>query len=238
MRRRILWATAGGGLFLAGLLVGLISSGGLPVFALGGGQTHTQAHALSQPEQAYCDLYMTTLAGKLGVSVDKLEQANADALTAVIDQAAADGKLTPTQKTMLAQQVDKLRSGLCAQLSHLRKGLGDSLHNALRPALEKTQAAIEAAVAVKLNLTTQALDADLAAGQTIPDIAKAQHVALSDVNTAYLDAVKAQLAQAVSAGLLTQQQSDRVYTELQQAVNKGHYPLLEHYKHADASQQP
>src|SRR5262249_57088346 len=106
------------------------------------------------------------------------------------------------------------------------EGLGGSLNSALRPVLEKAREAIEAAVAGKLNLTTQALDADLAAGKTIPDIAKAQHVALADVNAAYLDAAKAQLAQAVSAGLLTQQQSDKVSALLQQAVNSGHSPVF------------
>jgi hypothetical protein len=235
MRRRILWAAAGGSLFLVGLLVGLIASGGLPVFARGG-QPHT--HAASQPKQAYCDLYLSTLAGRLGVSVDKLEQSNADALTAVINQAAADGKLTSAQQMLLEQQVNKLRSDLCAQLNQLGKDHGARLHAALGPVLEKARATVAMAVADKLHLTPQALGAQLAAGKCIPAIAGAQHVPIADVNAAYLDAVKAQLAQAVSANLLTQQQSDKIYALVQQAVNHGRYPLLDHSKHDSTSQQP
>src|SRR5262245_61899151 len=142
MRRRVLWAAAGGGLFLVGLLVGLISSGSLRAFAQGG---QTQTHAVSQPKQAYCDLYLTTLADKLGVSVSDVQQANAGDLTEVIDRAAADGKLTATQRTLLEQEVAKLRPGLCAQLNQLGKGHGAHLQGELSPVLARARETIEAA---------------------------------------------------------------------------------------------
>jgi hypothetical protein len=50
---------------------------------------------------------------------------------------------------------------------------------------------------------------------------------VSDVNNAYLGAVKSQLAQAVSSGFITQAQSDQAYSVIQQAVANGHYPMLE-----------
>ena len=76
------------------------------------------------------------------------------------------------------------------------------------------------------------LQADLASGQTIPQIAKAQNVPLADVNTAYLDAVRSQLQAAVGAHTITQPQADKAYADVQQAVAQGRYPLLEpHHNH-------
>jgi hypothetical protein len=94
-------------------------------------------------------------------------------------------------------------------------------------ALASSREAVAAAVAAKLNLTPATLNSDLAAGQSIPQIAQAQKVPLTDVNTAYLTAVKTQLNQLVSSGKITQDQSNQLYQRVQQAVQQGHYPLLE-----------
>src|SRR6185437_15709071 len=105
-------------------------------------------------------------------------------------------------------------------------------------ALGPARSAIASAVAGALKISTSTLDSDLAVGQTIPQIAAAQKVNLSDVNTAYLNAVKSQLSSAVSAGTITQAQSDAAYSKVQQAVQSGNYPLLGMRGHKSPPTQP
>lgn len=92
---------------------------------------------------------------------------------------------------------------------------------------EDLRSGVEQAVAQVLGLSVATLEADLNAGQTLLQIAQAQHVAVDDLNAAYLNAVKAGLAAAVKNGQVTQTQADNLYSAQQQAVASGHYPLLE-----------
>src|SRR5215472_5311259 len=83
MRKRIIMSVAGATLFLAGILAGVIISGGIPAFAsnrTGGTANVSQSH--SATATGYCQLYEQTLVSKLGVSESKLESANSAALQA------------------------------------------------------------------------------------------------------------------------------------------------------------
>lgn len=222
-KKQVLLGLAGGGLLLIGVLVGVIFGGNLR--ALAAGNSNAPAKATAGDQASYCQLYMQTLASDLGVTTDKLKSANQDAAQKVIDQLASDGKISAAQKTELTQALQKYAGSPCAfvNMAAARKGLGSGIMQALAPA----RAAVESAVSGSLKISTSTLESDLAAGQTIPQIATAQKVNLSDVNTAYLNAVKSQLGSAVSSGLITQAQSDALYTRVQQAVQNGHYPLLE-----------
>jgi hypothetical protein len=171
---------------------------------------------------------MQTLASDLGTTTDKLKSANQDAAQKVINQLASDGKITAAKKAELTQALQKYGSNPCAfvNLHDAGKGLRQGLAGVQR-ALGPARAAVESAVAGALKISTSTLQSDLASGQTIPQIATAQKVNLSDVNTAYLNAVKSQLGSAVSAGTITQAQSDAVYSKVQQVVQSGAYPLLD-----------
>jgi hypothetical protein len=139
----------------------------------------------------------------------------------------ADGKITAAQKAKIEQQLQNASQHPCAWLGHgFKRGFGGAGGH-VGAQLQGARQQIEAAVASTLKLSTATLDSDLAAGQTITQIAKAQGVALSTVNTAYLNAVQATLKTAVSNGTLTQAQSDALLAQVQRAVNAGHYPLLE-----------
>ena len=223
MRKRVLFGLAGGGIFAAGLLIGMLTNG-FSVFASSGSPANTTT---TSANGNYCQLYAQTLAHDLHVSTTQLQQANQDALQKVIDQMAADGTINATQKAKLEANLQKLSQRPCAFVGRFgRSAPGARYAQALAGA--RTQ--IESAVAGALRLPATTLDSDLASGQTISQIATAQHVALSTVNTAYLNAVKAALASAVSSHTITQPQSDTIYTKVQQAVASGHYPLLERGK--------
>lgn len=106
------------------------------------------------------------------------------------------------------------------------KGKTANGKNAQRQALAQARPAILAATAASLHLTSVQLTADLDAGQTIPQIAQAQHTPLSQVNAAYLNAVKTQLNDAVQQGKITQSQASSLEQTVQNDVAKGKYPLL------------
>src|SRR5215470_2928358 len=95
MRKRVLFGLAGGGIFAAGLLIGMLSNG-FSVFASSGSPSNTTSTAANGN---YCQLYAQTLAHDLHVSTTQLQQANQDALQKVIDQVFADGKITAAQKS-------------------------------------------------------------------------------------------------------------------------------------------
>lgn len=227
--KRVLLGLGGVGLFAAGLLAGMLTSGGIPAFAATGSQQSTPP-----AKGAYCQTYLNTLANDLHVTQAQLLAANKDALQKTIDQMAADGKITAAQKTKLEQRLDKLSSNPCALLAARPKagGPGAGAHGAFGPLGQAARQQLEQAVAGALKISTSTLEADLAAGQTILQIAQAQHVDISAVNSAYLNAAKAALASAVSSGALAQAQSDAAYSMLQKAVASGHYPLLEGRGHA------
>lgn len=234
-------ALAGAGLFLAGLLLGNLTSGG-GVFAFAAGHTsdnssgkittqHASAEAtrtpIVSPQDAarYCAIYEQTVEQETGLSASTLEKANYDGLVAVLDQMVKDGKMTAAQETQIKAQLAQLQTAPCQHLTQLGKGAAPTASQ--QQALASAHSAIVAAVAHALNLTPTTLQTDLAAGQTIPAIASAQHVSLDSVNSAYLGAVNDQLKAAVSSGAITQAQSDQLSAMIQQAVAAGHYPLLE-----------
>ena len=225
MKKRALLGVAGGLLLVIGVLVGVVFGDNLRALAAGGS---SPAQATAGAQNSYCQLYIQTLASDLGVSPDKLKSANQDAAQKVINQMASDGKISAAQKDRLTQRLQKYANSPCAFVA--ARAAGKGARNHLQQALAPARSAVESAVANSLKISTTTLESDLAAGQTIPQIATAQKVNLSDVNSAYLNAVKAQLASAVSSGKITQPQSDAIYAKVQQAVQSGKYPLLGGHK--------
>jgi hypothetical protein len=228
MRKRIIMAVAGSILFLAGILAGVLISGGIPAFASRNtNSTVNVSQSRSSTATGYCQLYEQTLASKLGVSESKLESANSAALQAVITQMTKDGKLTSQQASMLAQMVQEYSSQPCSHMNQLLKLAHGGNAGALNQILAGARQSVESAVATSLGISVGTLKSDLIAGQTIPQIAQGRHVSLSTVNKAYLTSIQGLLSQAVSKGYLTQDQSNSLYSRVTAAVNAGHYPLLE-----------
>src|SRR5215469_2843226 len=233
MRTRIIMGVAAIALLLVGILAGMVISGGIPAFAAkGSGSSNSVAGAsqsLSASPAGYCQLYVQTLATKLGVSQSQLESDNSAALQTVITQMAKDGTITSKQERALQQALQKYGTEPCSHLGELAQ-LARGEYAGWKMALKEARQSIAASVAASLGITTQTLAADLQAGQTIPRIASARNVALSTVNSAYLGAVQKVLNQAVSNGDLTQTQANAVYSRVTSAVSAGRYPLLGGWK--------
>jgi hypothetical protein len=231
MRTRVAAGLGVAGIFVAGLLAGALASGALPAFAakngIGASATSTPATATTTD---YCALYEQTLASDLKISTSALEKDNSAVLQVVINQLYKDGKIDAQQQVKLNQQAASPATSLCTKLASVIRQQSGQRHRA-QGALADARQAVVAQVAPTLHLTTNQLESDLNSGQMVSQIASAQKVKVNDVKAAYLSAVQAQLAKAVSAGTLSQQQSNAIYQHFENAANGGHFPLLDHGAH-------
>jgi hypothetical protein len=218
------------GIFLAGLVAGSLVSGALPAFAARNG---TGASATSTPATTttdYCAVYEQALASQLNISTSTLEKDNSAAFQAVINQLFKDGKIDAQQQTKLKQQASAAGTSSCSKLADVIRQHSGQSHQG-QGALAGARQAVIAKVAPTLNLTTNQLESDLNSGQTVSQIVSAQKANMSNVKAAYLSAVQAELAKAVSAKTLTQQQSTAIYQRFSSEANSGHFPLLDHGAH-------
>ncbi|WIG58436.1 MAG: hypothetical protein OJF49_001182 [Ktedonobacterales bacterium] len=224
-RKRIIIALAAGGLLLVGLAGGFLLGTRLPAQAQAAPH-YTVASDGSQSGK-YCQIYEQTLANDLHISPSALEQANIDASGKVLDQMAADGKITAVERDQLKQMLKQVGNQPCLNLNS--KTIASSLQSnpMVLQQVMGARTALVNAVAGALHITPAALESDLGHNQTVAQIAQAQHVKLSDVSAAYLGAAQTYLNQAASGGILTQDQSKAVLDMLTKAVNSGHYPLVD-----------
>jgi hypothetical protein len=218
MRHKALIGLAGSSILLVGLALGLLLSSGMPA----------RASAVSSPSagtptaETYCQAYEQALASRLGVSVSKLEAANEYAMVTTIHKAYSAGSITLSQEKSLLQKASKLATHPCAVISSAQ---GKYHHMNQQQFAAAHQAALTA-VAGALGLPTATLESDLSSGQTVAQIAAAQHVSLDTVNTAYLTAVQDQLKTMVTNGSITKDQANAIDSNIKDAVAHGKYPLL------------
>jgi hypothetical protein len=229
MRNRWMMGLAGAGVLLAGMLIGALVSGGLPAWA--SAHSPRPVVAATPAPGDYCQVYENTVVSNLrqsnpNLTAAQLEAANEAGLKAVIAQMYADHKINQAQETQLLAKAQSLSSNPCAALQQMAQQAAAKA-NQVRGELAGAQAALVAAVAPKLGLSTTQLQADLKGGQTVSQLIAAQHANGGAVGDAYLGALQTQLAGAVKAGTITQQQSDAIYAKIKQAVAAGHYPGLD-----------
>lgn len=213
MRNQIVFRIVGAGALLVGFVLGVLLIGQSLAFA----SRSTRPDPGPTVMRKYCEVYEQALAAKLKVTVAQLAAANKSAMQTTVQQAFRDGAITQAQETQLLDNIQQLGPDPCADLARAVMS-----HQMIAHAHQ----AIVTAVAGALKLSPAALEKELAAGQTISQIAVAQNVSLADVNAAYLAAVQTQLTAAVANGMITQAQSDRIYLAIQQAVAHGRYPIL------------
>jgi hypothetical protein len=179
--------------WLAGGLVGVV----LGALLLGGtafAQTDSNGSDLRQS-------FIDRLADKLGISSDDLESAITDTQVEMIDEAAADGRLTD-------QQADTLRERAASGegLFGMRPVLGIHRMRALDINLET--------IASQLGMTTEELRGELQSGTTLSDVITAHGSTVDAVVETLVANAKTELDDAVANGNLTQSQADQILTNL------------------------
>jgi len=154
------------------------------------------------------ETFWQTLAGKLGVTVSKLQQAVRDTLKEMVSKALKDGKLTQSQADKATTRIDEMpldKMPFGQFLRERRAPVG------ARFAIDKV--ALEAA-AEKLGVTAQDLMTELRDGKSLADLAKEKNVSADDLKTAMINAVNAEVDQAVKDGKLTQTQADNIKAQI------------------------
>ena len=163
--------------------------------------------------------FWQTLAGKLGVTVEVLQQDVRDALKAVVAQLLKNGKLTQTQADSANARIDKqlFDKGMFGPFGGGR-GFGMERGGMGRGGFAGGNTEMDAAAA-KLGMTTLDLMTELRAGKSLADVAKEKGVDAGELKTAIITAVTTQIDQAVTAGKLTQAQADQLKSKLDSQID-------------------
>ena len=173
------------------------------------------AIAASKSSPAHGDGFLARVAGHLGISTQKLEDATK---AAAIDQVDADlkaGRITKAQADVLKAQIEKGDVPLLFGGPH-RFGphrFGDFGHMPFGAHGHLS------AAADYLGLTAPQLFQKLGKGQSLADVAKAQHKSVDGLKKAIVDGAKNDLDQAVKSGFLTEAQAKDALDELQSRID-------------------
>ncbi len=199
------------GVLTAGLALGIVVAPavGGTVSAQTQPQGTTQVSANSLRSQ-----FLDNLAAALGVQRTALDSAFVSAGAKTLDSAVQQGSLTQAQADALTARVQAGDVGvlLGGRGPGRPGGPGDKgMHGA--PGVPE---AMFDAAAAKLGMTADELRTQLRSGQTLAQLAQAHNTTEQAVIDAALAAAKTKLAEAVTAGTITQAQADAQYAQLQQ----------------------
>jgi polyhydroxyalkanoate synthesis regulator phasin len=198
--KKIFIVIGGATLILMGLLVGAFFAGPLLASASSGNNQSASAASATTGTNAYCTQYQQNLANELHIPVSTLQQDQKTAIDATINQMVKDGKLTQSQATAIEARVNAHQA--CTGKG---KPAGRFIAGQF---LQKYRSAIENSIASGLHLTAAQLTTQLQSGQSLSQIATAQHISATQLHTIVVNAVQSALKQAVSSGDLTQAQAN------------------------------
>ena len=195
-------------LLLLGILVGAVY-GSARVANANATTTTTNTVATtantSSATNNYCTQFQQNLAKRLGVSADKLQSSESGAAKDTIDQMVKDGKLTQAQAAQIEAQ---LGNATGCNFKNIGKGGNAGFANMQK--LQQYLTAAETQVAKGLGISSADLTSQLQSGKSLHDIATAHKVSDTQLKTLLTNAIQSELKQAVSAGDVTQSQSDMV----------------------------
>ncbi|HVB25317.1 MAG TPA: hypothetical protein VNG51_25490 [Ktedonobacteraceae bacterium] len=219
--KKIFFVIGGAAILLIGLLVGAFFAGPLIASAASGNNQSANTTTASTGTNAYCTQYQQNLANELHIPVSTLQQDQKTAIDDTINQMVKDGKLTQSQATTLEARVNARQacSGKANPVGHFVTG----------QFLKNYRGDIENSVASGLHLTTTQLTTQLQSGQSLSQIATAQHISSTQLQTIVTNAVQSALNKAVSNGDLTQAQAN-TYAQ----IMKSHPQFLAHLLNAHA----
>ena len=207
--KKIFWIVGGAVLLVGAIVFGAFFAGPLLASAHTGQSTTAATSPSATTTNPYCEQYLQDLANRLHVSVSTLQQDKLGAAEDVIAQMVKDGKLTQSQATAIENRLQSHQA--CTGKGNGLFGRGVVLNS-----LKQYLPSVEHQVAQGLKLTASQLTTDLKNGQSLNQIATAQHVSSAQLHTIVLNAVQSAVNQAVKDGNLTQAQANAFMAALQQ----------------------
>jgi hypothetical protein len=151
--------------------------------------------------------FLNDVAGRLGVTSQKLEDALKAAAIDRVDAALAAGRITKDQADSLKAAINAGRLPLGFGFG-LGPGFGDRGHGHVMFGGDILDAA-----ATYLGLTEEQLRTQLSSGKTLADVAKAQGKSVDGLKQAMTSAFQSNLDQAVKDGHLTSAQRDQILSQ-------------------------
>jgi polyhydroxyalkanoate synthesis regulator phasin len=209
--KKILMIGGGSTLLLLCIAFGAFFAGPLLASARSG-QTTTPAASTPTTTNPYCQQYLQDLANRLGVSVSALQQDKLGAAEDVLAQLVKDGKLTQNQANQIKQRLQSHQA--CTGTGKGLWGRGVTLQS-----LKQYLPDVATQVAQGLHLTSTQLVSQLQSGKSLSQIATAQGVSSSQLQTIVTNAIQSAVNKAVSEGNLTQQQATNIMQMLQKHPN-------------------
>jgi hypothetical protein len=176
------------------------------------------AIAASKGSATRGDGFLARVAGHLGISTQKLEDATK---AAAIDQVNADleaGKITKAQADAMKARIEKGEVPLFFGGPH-RFGPGGPHRFGDFGHVPFGEHGHLSAAADYLGLTVPQLFQKLAKGQSLADVAKVQHKSVDGLKKAILDGAKKDLDQAVKSGFLNESQAKAALEALQSRID-------------------
>ncbi|MBI3977208.1 MAG: hypothetical protein HY331_03390 [Chloroflexi bacterium] len=179
-----------------------------------------------QDRGRYAQVFLSKLAGILGVDEAKLKDSIKQAASQTVDQAVQDGELTQEQATKLKERIQKAEPGALG-FGHFGLRGGPHARGPHRgpAAIAALGRDVHNAIAQKLGMTADQLHQELRSGKTLDQIAQEKGVTKQDLGQAAADAAKPKLDEAVKNGRITQQQADQILQQLRSGDilhTKGH----------------
>jgi polyhydroxyalkanoate synthesis regulator phasin len=205
--RKLLFIGGGSALLLLAILFGAFFAG--PLFASASSKSGQAANSASASTTTnpYCEQYLQDLANRLNVSVSTLQKDKLAAAEDVLAQLVKDGKLTQKEADAIKQRLES-RQPCTGKGDHFeRAGVMNAMTQQLHDNANQ--------VAQGLNLSVTQLKADLQSGQSLNQIAAAQHVSSDQLHTIVTNAIQNALNKAVNAGDITQSQENTFMQFLQ-----------------------
>jgi len=163
----------------------------------------------------YAQVFVDKLAGILGLTPAKTQDALKQAQLQTVDQMQKDGQITQAQADAMKARINA-GQGLGAIGGFGRHGGGAGFggfkaNSALMQSL--TTAELNAAASA-LHMSTANLQSALRSGKSLTDLETQQKVSDSAVKTAMQNAAKGVLDNAVKAGTITQAQADSILSRV------------------------
>lgn len=216
------WIGLGLGAVLVLAMMGVLAWSGLSVLNTAGSVV-AQGNPTPTPAKGGVigDTFWNLLAQKLGISADTLKSKAIETRKDMLNTAVKDGLLTQDQANLLKDRLNS--NNLVAPIPLPRGNRGPFMGPKGAPNVKPgghffgpgvgNVNSLEA-VAKVLNLSTTDLLTQLRGGKTLADVAKAQNVDEAKVKQAIIDAESAQIDRAVTDGILTKDQGDKLKAAL------------------------
>jgi hypothetical protein len=185
----------------------------------------TGTTSVVQQATDYSKVFLQKLASALGIDQAKLETALKSASNATVDQALTAQDITKAQADQWRSRIDQGNYGLWGRGGPGKGGPRDGMSGpggrGGMGGIGISQISLMDSAAKALGISIVELDTALRGGQTLIALATAKNVSLETVKNAVVTNLKAQLAQAVTAGTLTQARADEIVTRVQSDPNFG-----------------